>query len=74
MSIANFFRRPHYISDATDFISKLKEEKPGLDQAQRQGRALLWDKQIDRDLQSEFRAGEVAQKAYVYQNAPMADR
>ncbi|MGB3069994.1 MAG: DUF3460 family protein [Ottowia sp.] len=74
MSLANFFRRPHYTSDTTDFIAQLKHDKPGLDQSQRQGRALLWDRQIDRDLQSEFRAGRVPQKPYVYQNAPAADR
>ncbi|HPK31885.1 MAG: DUF3460 family protein [Ottowia sp.] len=73
MSIANFFRRPHYTSDATDFIEQLKREKPGLDEGQRQGRALLWDKQIDRDLQAEFRAGRVQQKPYVYQTAPSPD-
>ena len=73
MSIANLFRRPHYTSDATDFIEQLKREKPGLDEGQRQGRALLWDKQIDRDLQAEFRAGRVQQKPYVYQTAPSPD-
>lgn len=73
MSIANFFRRPHYTSDTTDFIEQLKRDKPGLDEGQRQGRALLWDKQIDRDLQAEFRAGRVQQKPYVYQTAPSPD-
>ena len=73
MSIANFFRRPHYTSDATDFIEQLKRDKPGLDEGQRQGRALLWDKQIDRDLQAEFRAGRVQQKPYVYLTAPSPD-
>ena len=66
MSIANIFRRPHYLSDTTQFINDLKQAKPDLDQRQRQGRALLWDKRIDRDLQAEFRAGKVAQSGYVY--------
>ncbi len=74
MSIVHFFRRPHYTSDTTDFIAQLKHDKPGLDQSQRQGRALLWDKQIDRELQVEFREGRVPQKPYVYQNAPLPDR
>ncbi|WP_028603174.1 DUF3460 family protein [Ottowia thiooxydans] len=69
MSIANIFRRPHYTSDTTDFIAQLKHEKPGLDQAQVQGRALLWDRKQDRDLQSEFSAARVPQKPYVYQTA-----
>ena len=71
MSIANIFRRPHYTSEATQFISQLKQDKPGLDLAQREGRALLWDRQLDRDLQAEFRAARVPQQPYVYQTAPL---
>ncbi len=63
----SIFARPHYTSDATDFIDQLKTDKPELEQSQRQGRALLWDKQIDRDLQAEADAAEVAQQSYVYQ-------
>ena len=73
MSIANIFRRPHYTSEVTQFIEQLKQAKPALDQQQRQGRALLWDKQLDRDLQSEFGAARVPQKPYVYQTAPSED-
>ena len=63
----SFFARPHYTSDATQFIEKLKATKPELDKAQREGRALLWDKQVDRDQLAQARAGNVAQKPYVYQ-------
>ncbi len=70
MSLARIFQRPHYRSDATRFIDDLKQTQPQLDQQQRQGRALLWDKQIDRDLQAEFRAANVKQNAYVYQTKP----
>ena len=70
MSLANIFRRPHYTSDVTQFIDQLKQTKPDLDLRQRQGRALLWDKQIDRDQQAEFREARVPQKPYVYQTAP----
>jgi hypothetical protein len=73
MSLARIFQRPHYRSEATDFIDGLKKSRPELAQQQVQGRALLWDKQIDRDLQAEFEAGHVAQQAYVYQTAPHAD-
>ncbi|MBN9117204.1 MAG: DUF3460 family protein, partial [Pandoraea sp.] len=39
-----------YESDITQFIKQLKTEKPTLEAEQRQGRALLWDKQpIDLD-------------------------
>ena len=70
MSLARIFQRPHYRSDVTRFIDDLKQAQPQLDQQQRQGRALLWDKQIDRDLQAEFREGNVKQNAYVYQTSP----
>jgi len=63
----SFFARPHYTSDATQFIEKLKATKPELDKAQRDGRALLWDKDIDRDFQAEAQAARVPQKPYVYQ-------
>ncbi len=68
MSIATtVFRRPDYQSDTTLFIDQLKAAKPTLEAEQRAGRALLWDKNIDRSQQAEISAGEVAQSAYVYQ-------
>lgn len=63
----NIFRRPDYKSEATQFIDQLKVSKPGLEAQQRQGRALLWDKSLDRDAIQEIRAGQVPQKPYVYQ-------
>ena len=33
---------------------------------QQQGRSLLWDKEVDADVWQDYRAGKVAQKAYVY--------
>ncbi len=63
----SIFRRPDYQSDATQFIEQLKLEKPELDRQQQEGRALLWDKSVDRELWKELRAGRVAQKPYVYQ-------
>ncbi|MGE0347776.1 DUF3460 family protein [Hydrogenophaga sp.] len=62
-----FFRRPDYTSDTTQFIEQLKAAKPGLEQAQRTGRALLWDKNIDREFQARAEAARVPQKPYVYQ-------
>lgn len=66
----NLFARPHYTSDATQFIESLKQQKPELEAEQRQGRALLWDKSIDRQLSAEARAANVKQKPYVYQTEP----
>jgi hypothetical protein len=62
-----FFARKHYTSDATDFLNDLKEKRPELDAQQVAGRALLWDKKVDRDAWSDYDAGEVRQKPYVYQ-------
>ena len=45
----SFFQRPHYESDVTQFILKLKEQKPQIEAGQRQGRDLLWDKDVDLD-------------------------
>ena len=63
----SFFRRPDYTSDTTQFIEQLKAAKPGLEQAQRKVRALLWDKNIDREFQARAEAARVPQQPYVYQ-------
>ena len=63
----SIFRRPDYQSDATQFINQLKADKPELEKQQLAGRALLWDKQVDRSVWSEYRSGQVEQKPYVYQ-------
>jgi len=63
----SIFRRPDYQADATQFINQLKSSRPELDQQQQAGRALLWDKQVDRKVWGEYREGQVAQKPYVYQ-------
>ena len=49
-------------------FDQIKAAKPQLEEGQRQGRALLWDKQIDREAQAGYRAARVAQKPYVYQS------
>jgi hypothetical protein len=56
-----------YTSDITSFISEMKVKKPTLEAEQRQGRALLWDKPIDRDAQADYGDAKVAQQPYVYQ-------
>jgi hypothetical protein len=56
-----------YKSEVTQFIDELKAKKPTLEAEQRAGRALLWDKPVDRQAQSEYRSARVAQKPYVYQ-------
>ncbi|MBQ1765510.1 MAG: DUF3460 family protein [Aquincola sp.] len=56
-----------YKSDVTQFIDSLKEKKPTLEAEQRAGRALLWDRPIDRQAQTEYQEARVAQQPYVYQ-------
>ena len=63
----SIFRRTDYQSDATQFINQLKASRPELDQQQQAGRALLWDKQVDRKIWGEYRDAQVPQKPYVYQ-------
>ena len=63
----SIFRRPDYQSDATQFINQLKASRPELERQQLAGRALLWDKKVDRSIWSEYRDAQVPQKPYVYQ-------
>ena len=62
----SIFRRPDYTSEITQFIDKLKADKPTLEAEQRAGRALLWDKNLKLAEQADFLDGTVAQQAYVY--------
>lgn len=57
----------HYKSDVTSFIEELKAKRPTLEDEQRQGRALLWDKRQDRAAQAEYDDARVPQQPYVYQ-------
>ena len=61
-----FFWKP-YKSDVTNFIEELKAKKPTLESEQRAGRALLWDRELDREALDEWRDAKVPQQAYVYQ-------
>jgi len=56
-----------YKSEASTFIDELKAKKPTLEAEQRAGRALLWDKPVDRAAQADYRAARVEQQPYVYQ-------
>lgn len=72
--LQRIFRRPDYQSDVTQFIEKLKTEKPDLEAQQRAGRALWWDKQLDRELISDWKQARVPQKPYVYGDDPRQRR
>ena len=63
----SIFARPHYTSDATEFLTQLKKDKPQLAAQQVAGRALLWDKAVNYEAQAEAAQARVPQKPYVYQ-------
>ena len=63
----SIFQRPDYQSETTQFLQQLKQQKPQLPAQQVQGRALLWDKQVDREVWAQYQAARVAQQPYVYQ-------
>ena len=58
-----------YESEHTKFIAALKAANPAIEEGQRAGRALLWDKApITLSEQERTAASRVKQQAYVYQN------
>ena len=57
---------PHYESDVTKFLREMHEKKPTLDEEQRIGRAIYWDKQLDPDELARWTASRVPQQPYVY--------
>lgn len=56
-----------YKSEVTSFIEDLKAKKPTLEAEQRAGRALLWDRSLDRSEQADWQDAKVPQQPYVYQ-------
>ncbi|HYD80021.1 MAG TPA: DUF3460 family protein [Paucimonas sp.] len=62
-------KQTQYESDITKFIAELKQKNPRLEEDQREGRALLWDKApIDLDQRARAEESKVKQQAYVYQS------
>ena len=57
-----------YKSDITSLIEEMKAKKPTLEAEQLAGRAIFWDKPVDRDAQAGYGEARVAQQPYVYQN------
>lgn len=56
-----------YESDTTKFLRELKAKRPDLEDKQREGRAMWWDKPQDLREQARLQASQVRQGAYVYQ-------
>jgi hypothetical protein len=72
--LQRIFRRPDYRSDVTQFIDQLKSEQPDLEARQRAGRAIWWDKHVDREAQEDWQSAKVPQKPYVYGDDPTRSR
>jgi len=69
MSFLKKFRS--YQSETTQFLTELKRQNSNLEESQRQGRALLWDKPpVDLDTQRRIQESELPQPPYVYQSLP----
>lgn len=56
-----------YESDVTRFLRELKQARPHLEDEQRKGRAIWWDKPQDPETQRRDQESRVRQAAYVYQ-------
>ena len=56
-----------YTSDITSLIDSLKAARPTLEDEQRRGRGLLWDRRLDRVAEEEWDESRVRQQPYVYQ-------
>lgn len=58
-----------YESETSQFIKQLKQQNPQLEESQRAGRALLWDKApLDLDQMKRADESRIQQQAYVYQS------
>ncbi|PPE71697.1 DUF3460 family protein [Caldimonas thermodepolymerans] len=55
-----------YKSEVTQFLEELKAKNPKLEEEQRKGRALLWDRELDREALEAYQAARVPQPPYVY--------
>ena len=56
-----------YTSEVTAFIDQLKTKRPSLQDEQRRGRSLLWDRPIDANAEADYAEARVPQQPYVYQ-------
>ena len=56
-----------YESEHTRFMRELFQKKPALADEQRKGRAIWWDRELDREEQERYAQSRVNQTAYVYQ-------
>lgn len=56
-----------YESDITRFLRELKTARPQLEEEQRKGRAIWWDRPQDPETLKRNKEARVPQQPYVYQ-------
>lgn len=66
----SLFARPPYTSDTTEFIMELRRKEPMTKYRQIDGRALLWDQDINLEIKADVEADTLRQQPYVYQTKP----
>lgn len=59
-----------YVSEITRFLTELKEARPHLEEEQRKGRSIWWDRPQDLERNQRNQESRVPQQPYVYQNRP----
>ncbi len=60
-----------YESEITQLLNRLKREQPQIEEDQRRGRAIWWDKQgVDLDEMQRQKDSRVPQSPYVYYDKP----
>jgi len=59
-----------YVSNFEQFLNLLKQQNPHIDDEQRKGRALLWDKIPLQDAESQQPDSKLKQAPYVYYDKP----
>ena len=55
-----------YESEFTKFMREFLEENPHEVEKQKEGRAMWWDKKLNKEEQKHFKESKVPQKGYVY--------
>ena len=63
----NIFSRPAYESEFTQFLNDWKRRDPSIQEGQRMGLALLWDKlPVDEEERRRANTSAVKRSAYAY--------
>ncbi|NEX61522.1 DUF3460 family protein [Noviherbaspirillum galbum] len=64
-----FKKQTAYVSEFENFLNDMKDKNPKIEEGQRAGRAILWDKApIDLDARRRADESRVKQLPYVYQS------